>query len=207
VRGGLLDVFPPHLAEPVRIELDFETVVSVRTFDPDTQRSTETLDEVLLPPMAATPDTVGTREAALRVLTGYRTADDEPPLPRDLSLARKNDGLEELLPLLADEAVPVHVLTTRRASPWRWTTPTRWPRSCPAPRPPPPRLREGPEGGRSSSTCSGSRGDPDRLAESLREQTPRPLARRPSGEVLAWAPRPPPRSRTGCQRCRRRSRA
>src|SRR5262249_3402912 len=33
---------------------------------------------------------------------------DDPPVPRDPSLARRNDGLEELLPLL--EGAPVHVL-------------------------------------------------------------------------------------------------
>ena len=44
VRGGLVDVFPPNLPEPVRIEFGFEEVESVRTFDPDTQRSTGSLD-------------------------------------------------------------------------------------------------------------------------------------------------------------------
>ena len=68
VRGGLVDVFPPNLAEPVRIELGFEEVESVRTFDPDTQRSTGSLARVLLPPMAATPDTARSREQALEVL-------------------------------------------------------------------------------------------------------------------------------------------
>ncbi len=110
VRGGLVDLFPPHLLEPVRIEFDGDRVASLRTFDPDTQRSTGALDSVLLPPMTSTPDTAGTRAAARRVLDLCRRADDEPALPRDLSLARKNDGLEELLPLLADGAVPTHVL-------------------------------------------------------------------------------------------------
>jgi len=101
VRGGLLDVFPPNFDEPVRIEFDFETIASIRTFDPDTQRSTGELAQVLLPPMAPTPDTVETREAARRVLDGCRTPDDDPPVPRDPSAPRKSDGLEELLPLLA----------------------------------------------------------------------------------------------------------
>jgi transcription-repair coupling factor (superfamily II helicase) len=100
VRGGLLDVFPPHLAEPVRVEFDLNTIASIRSFDPDTQRSTGALSLVSLPPMALAPDTRATREAALRVLADCRTADDDPPVPRDLSLARRNDGLEELLPLL-----------------------------------------------------------------------------------------------------------
>ena len=102
VRGGLLDLFPPNLAEPVRIELDFDTVGSIRTFDPDTQRSTGELAEILIPPMAATADTAATREQARRVLDGCRTPDDDPPVPRDPATSRKNDGLEELLPLLAE---------------------------------------------------------------------------------------------------------
>lgn len=110
VRGSLLDVFPPHLAGPIRIEFGFDTVESIRSFDPDTQRTTGTRDAVLLPPMAATPDTRASREAAQRVLVDCRTADDDPPVPRDLSLARKNDGLEELLPLLADGRQALHVL-------------------------------------------------------------------------------------------------
>ncbi|HEX7528257.1 MAG TPA: CarD family transcriptional regulator [Thermoanaerobaculia bacterium] len=108
VRGGLLDVFPPHLAEPVRVEFDLNAIASIRSFDPDTQRSTGALSLVSLPPMALAPDTRQTREAAQRVLADCRTADDDPPVPRDLSLARRNDGLEELLPLLAGP--PSHVL-------------------------------------------------------------------------------------------------
>jgi transcription-repair coupling factor (superfamily II helicase) len=110
VRGGLVDVFPPHLPEPIRIELDGDRVVSIRTFDPDTQRSTGSLGDVLLPPMAATSDTEETRAAARRVLDACRTAEDEPPVPRDLALVRKSDGLEELLPLLAEGAKASHVL-------------------------------------------------------------------------------------------------
>ncbi|MGE5345329.1 MAG: transcription-repair coupling factor [Acidithiobacillales bacterium] len=110
VRGGLVDVFPPHLPAPVRIEFDGDRVASLRSFDPDTQRSTGSLAAVLLPPMASAPDTEGTREAARRVLDACRRADDEPALPRDLSLARKDDGLEELLPLLAEGGEASHVL-------------------------------------------------------------------------------------------------
>ena len=110
VRGGLVDVFPPHLAEPVRIEFDGDRIASLRSFDPDTQRSTGALESVLLPPMASAPDTEETRRAARRVLDACRRADDEPALPRDLSLARRNDGLEELLPLLAEGGGASHIL-------------------------------------------------------------------------------------------------
>ncbi len=115
VRGGLVDVFPPNLAEPVRIELGFEEVESVRTFDPDTQRSTGSLSRVLLPPMTATPDTPRSRERALAVLAACRKEDDEPPVPRDADAPRKNDGLEELLPLLADDVPPASILDHARS--------------------------------------------------------------------------------------------
>ncbi len=52
VRGGLFDVFAPDRALPVRVELDGDRIVSIRVFDPDTQRSKERLSSVVLPPFA-----------------------------------------------------------------------------------------------------------------------------------------------------------
>jgi transcription-repair coupling factor (superfamily II helicase) len=52
VRGGLFDVFPPDRDLAVRVELEGDTVASLRLFDPDTQRSKEKLASVLLPPFA-----------------------------------------------------------------------------------------------------------------------------------------------------------
>ncbi len=51
VRGGILDVFPPEAPRPVRIELLGDTVESLREFDPDTQRSTNPIGRVTLPPL------------------------------------------------------------------------------------------------------------------------------------------------------------
>ncbi len=39
VRGGILDVFPPHRARPVRVELLGDEIESIREFDPASQRS------------------------------------------------------------------------------------------------------------------------------------------------------------------------
>ncbi len=50
VRGGLLDVWPPTAASPVRIELFGDEVESIRTFDVESQRSSGHLKDVLLPP-------------------------------------------------------------------------------------------------------------------------------------------------------------
>ncbi len=50
VRGGLLDVWPPSSREPVRIELYGDLVLSMRSFDPDGQRTLGELREIVLPP-------------------------------------------------------------------------------------------------------------------------------------------------------------
>ncbi len=44
VRGGILDIYPWQTALPVRLELLGDEVESLRSYDPDSQRSVETLD-------------------------------------------------------------------------------------------------------------------------------------------------------------------
>jgi transcription-repair coupling factor (superfamily II helicase) len=50
VRGGILDIFPPDLAKPVRIEFFGDQVETMRLFDPASQRSLEPLNELVLLP-------------------------------------------------------------------------------------------------------------------------------------------------------------
>lgn len=50
VRGGIVDVFAPDGERPYRIEFFGDEVDSVRTFDPDTQRSVETTEGVKIYP-------------------------------------------------------------------------------------------------------------------------------------------------------------
>ncbi len=49
-RGGILDIFPVHMAYPVRVELWGDEVDSLRLFDPGTQRSVDRLNQVTVPP-------------------------------------------------------------------------------------------------------------------------------------------------------------
>jgi transcription-repair coupling factor (superfamily II helicase) len=51
VRGGIVDVFPPGDAEPIRIEFVGDTVESLRLFDPSTQRSSRTIDQSHIVPI------------------------------------------------------------------------------------------------------------------------------------------------------------
>ncbi len=48
VRGGLVDLFPFGYEKPVRMELDGDEIVSLRSFEPTTQRSVGELDEIVL---------------------------------------------------------------------------------------------------------------------------------------------------------------
>jgi len=50
VRGGILDIFPPNLTAPVRIEFFGDTVETIRAFDPLTQRSLHPVEELVLLP-------------------------------------------------------------------------------------------------------------------------------------------------------------
>ena len=55
VRGGILDVYSPEVAYPVRIEMFGDEVESIREFDPDTQKSIRSVDQASLLPLAEYP--------------------------------------------------------------------------------------------------------------------------------------------------------
>jgi len=51
LRGGILDIYPPHMESPVRIEFFGDQIESMRLFDVDSQRSISTIPRVELIPM------------------------------------------------------------------------------------------------------------------------------------------------------------
>ena len=57
LRGGILDVYSPEMDRPVRIDFFGDEIESIRAFDPETQRSSSTLDNALLLPLTETPVT------------------------------------------------------------------------------------------------------------------------------------------------------
>ncbi len=48
VRGTVIDIFPFGYEKPIRIELDFDEIISLRSFEPTTQRSIKPLKEAIL---------------------------------------------------------------------------------------------------------------------------------------------------------------
>ncbi len=64
VRGGVADIFPAGERLPVRLEFVGDTIESIRQFDPSTQRSVATLDQVIVVPVRERPDTFEDRQEA-----------------------------------------------------------------------------------------------------------------------------------------------
>ncbi|MDE3074027.1 MAG: transcription-repair coupling factor, partial [Chloroflexota bacterium] len=65
-RGGIVDVFPPAHAQPVRIEFWGDEIESIRPFDPETQLSESQLKTVTFTPAREAP--VGVAERAQELL-------------------------------------------------------------------------------------------------------------------------------------------
>ena len=52
IRGGIIDVFSPDQAQPVRLEFFGDEIESIRRFDPESQRSIHKLNECVLQPLS-----------------------------------------------------------------------------------------------------------------------------------------------------------
>src|SRR5579875_3351235 len=74
IRGGILDVYGPEMERPVRIDFFGDEIESIRRFDPETQRSSNPVEHVLLLPLTETPATEKLLEAINERLTRGGTA-------------------------------------------------------------------------------------------------------------------------------------
>lgn len=100
VRGGILDVFVPGTEEPVRLDFFGDTLESIRTFDPASQRTTGQARALDLNPMSEvtlTPDTISRFRKSYLSTFGAATRDDA--LYQAVSEGRRYAGMEHWLPL------------------------------------------------------------------------------------------------------------
>jgi len=79
VRGGIIDIFSPEAAQPVRVELLGDTIESIRAFDPNTQRSTNPVGRALLLPLSEFPRRAEVLEHVAASSTSGREDDSGPP--------------------------------------------------------------------------------------------------------------------------------
>jgi transcription-repair coupling factor (superfamily II helicase) len=104
VRGSLIDLFPMGQEEPLRIDLFDDEIDSIRTFDPETQRSLEKMQSVhILPAREFATD----ENAIARFRKNYREQFEGDPqrslVYRDVSEGLFPGGSEFYLPLFFEE--------------------------------------------------------------------------------------------------------
>ena len=103
VRGGIIDLYPPGMGEPVRLDFFGDTLETIRSFDPETQRTTDQLRALNLVPVS---EFQLTTETIRRFRTGYVAAFGAPSpddqLYHAISEGRRHPGMEHWLPLFHD---------------------------------------------------------------------------------------------------------
>ena len=103
VRGGILDLFPPGMDMPVRFDFFGDTLETIRTFDPETQRSEMDMRGIDLVPVSEfqlTTDTM--RRFRTGYIAAFGAASPEDQLYAAVSEGRKHIGMEHWLPLFHD---------------------------------------------------------------------------------------------------------
>lgn len=103
-RGGIVDIWPAGADDPIRVEFFGDEIESMRTFDPETQRSIEHTSEVVVPPMRAFSVSADTfREWAAAAKDRWRDAKFQRNLADRTAFAKEGEdfsGWEYLLPLV-----------------------------------------------------------------------------------------------------------
>ncbi len=108
VRGGLIDLFPMGAAQPYRVDLFDDEIDSIRTFDPDTQRSLYPVPEVRLLPGREFPLDEAARK---RFRERWREKLDGDPtksrIYKDIAQGIATAGIEYYLPLFFDSTATI----------------------------------------------------------------------------------------------------
>ncbi len=106
VRGGLIDLYPPNSIGPIRLDFFGDQLETIRTFDPETQRTTEQIRELALfqaGEVALNEQSIAAfRKSYALSFGGIDTSD---PLYESVTSGRMYQGMEHWLPLF-HEALP-----------------------------------------------------------------------------------------------------
>ena len=104
IRGGIIDIFPPGLGGPVRLDFFGDVLDGARRFDPDTQRSSDVLKTVEFAPVS---EVILDDPAITRFRQNYRiefgAARTDDPLYEAVSAGRKHQGVEHWLPFFHEK--------------------------------------------------------------------------------------------------------
>ncbi len=104
VRGGILDLYVPGTNAPVRLDFFGDTLETIKSFDPETQRSAEAMPLLELVPLSEvqlTDDTV--RRFRLNYATEFGGQTKDDLLYDAVSEKRRYPGMEHWLPMFAEK--------------------------------------------------------------------------------------------------------
>lgn len=103
IRGGVVDLFPPSEDLPVRLDMFGDTLESIRTFDPESQRSVKQLHSLSLVPVSeAIMDDDGVRLFRTRYLEMFGAPQGDQ-LYESVSTRIRRNGMEHWLPLFHEK--------------------------------------------------------------------------------------------------------
>lgn len=103
IRGGIIDVYPPGAAGPLRLDFFGDVLEAAKRFDPASQRTTQAVNRVELAPVS---EVILDEAAITRFRQNYRitfgAAGSDDPLYEAVSAGRKQQGMEHWLPFFHD---------------------------------------------------------------------------------------------------------
>ncbi|MBS8231784.1 MULTISPECIES: transcription-repair coupling factor [Marinobacter] len=104
VRGAILDIFPMGATRPYRIDLFDDEIETLRTFDPETQRSIDRIERIELLPANEFPWHKEARSGFRnRWFEQFPHADKDAPIYQDVTHSITPPGIEYYLPLFFDQ--------------------------------------------------------------------------------------------------------
>ena len=103
MRGGIVDIFPAGEPDPIRLDMFGDTIETIRSFDPSTQRSADGRGKIILRPVSEVPldkESIARFRSGWREQFGQEAAQD--PIYLSISDGRRHPGMEHWVPLFHD---------------------------------------------------------------------------------------------------------
>ncbi len=104
VRGGIVDLFPPGRITPVRLDFFGDTIESIKSFDPETQRSAKIVQKLsLMPTSEVAYGEASQKLFRTRYVETFGASKGDDPLYEAVSAGQRYPGLEHWLPFFHDK--------------------------------------------------------------------------------------------------------
>ncbi|MGM0378700.1 MAG: transcription-repair coupling factor [Bacillota bacterium] len=111
IRGGIIDIFPIHLENPIRIELFGDEIDSLRSFDISTQRTIENINDFKITPCK---EIILNKDRKNKLIDKFKNAIDENRINKKHKEIYQNyieklenglliDGIDNYLPIVYNE--------------------------------------------------------------------------------------------------------